>query len=45
MGPAIQADFERLAKVPFKHLAPAHGTVLRDVAAAGLDKAMRHRFA
>lgn len=45
MGPEIRGDFDRLAKVSFKHLAPAHGTVLRDVAAAGLEKAMRHRFA
>ncbi len=44
MGPGIRADFERLTEVPFKHLIPGHGTLLKDDAKAGLHVAIKHRF-
>ncbi|HEY4157144.1 MAG TPA: hypothetical protein VGM29_03570, partial [Polyangiaceae bacterium] len=44
MGPAVRADFERLLETPFAHLIPAHGTVLKDDAHAGLERAIAHRF-
>ncbi|HEY2410185.1 MAG TPA: hypothetical protein VGI10_29475 [Polyangiaceae bacterium] len=44
MGPSVRADFERLLEAPFAHLIPAHGTVLKDDAHAGLEKAIAHRF-
>lgn len=44
MGPDVRADFGRLVDVPFRHLAPAHGTVLRDAAKEGLHAAVAHRF-
>jgi hypothetical protein len=45
MGPAVRADFDRLATRPFTHLIPAHGTVLKDHAVAGLHTAIAKRFA
>lgn len=42
--PEVRADFERLLEVPFAHLLPAHGTVLRDRAGEGLRTAMAARF-
>jgi len=36
MGPEVRADFGRLEGLPFRSLIPAHGTVLRDDAKAGL---------
>lgn len=44
MGQDVKSDFERLAKMPFEHLIPAHGTVLKGEAKKGLSKAMTHRF-
>ena len=44
MGPEVRADFDRLLQLPFNHLAPAHGTVLRDVAKDGLREALKKRF-
>lgn len=44
MGPGVRADFDRLLEMPFRHLAPAHGTVLRDLAKDGLREAMTKRY-
>lgn len=44
-GPHVHADFQKLLEVPFSHLLPAHGAVLRDDAKEGLRAAMAHRFA
>ena len=44
MGPEIRGDFDRLLEMPFKHLIPAHGTVLKDEAKPGLKTAMGKRF-
>jgi hypothetical protein len=44
MGPAIREDLTRLLDEPFAHLVPAHGTVLREVAKAGLRTAIARRF-
>jgi hypothetical protein len=44
MGQNVKADFERLTEVPFKHLVPAHGTVIKDAAKEGLHTAIAHRF-
>lgn len=44
MGQNVKADFDRLKEAPFKHLVPAHGTVIKDAAKAGLDEAIAHRF-
>jgi hypothetical protein len=44
MGPDVRTDFARLVELPFRHLAPAHGTVLRDRARQGLHTAVAHRF-
>lgn len=44
MGDGVRADFDRLLQEPFRHLLPAHGTVLRDDAVAGLREAMAKRF-
>ena len=44
MGPGIRADFDRLVQQPFKHLIPAHGTVLEEHAVAGLRTAIAKRF-
>ncbi len=43
MGPAVREDFDRLVALPWKHLIPAHGAVLRDVARDGLREAMARR--
>lgn len=44
MGTDVRGDFERMKELPFKHLIPAHGTVLKDAAKEGLHKAIAHRF-
>lgn len=44
MGPEVRGDFEQLLDEPFRHLIPAHGTVLRDTAKDGLRTAMAKRF-
>lgn len=44
MGPAVRDDFERMTKLSYRHLVPAHGTPLRDGAAEGLRTAMEKRF-
>jgi len=44
MGPGVREDFAELAKLPFEHLVPAHGQVLRGGAKPGLEKAIAHRF-
>ena len=44
MGRGVIADFARLAEQPFRHLLPAHGTVLRDDALAGLRQGVRKRY-
>ncbi len=44
MGPEVRADFDRLLGEPFRHLVPAHGTVLRDDAVAGLRTAIAKRY-
>lgn len=44
MGPDVRADFERLRALEFRHLVPAHGTVLRDEAKAGLATAIAKGF-
>lgn len=44
MGRAVRADFDRLRERTFRHLVPAHGTVLRDTAKEGLDQAIAGRF-
>lgn len=44
MGPDVRADFDRLLELPFSHLAPAHGTVIRDAAKDGLREAVAKRF-
>ncbi len=44
MGPGVRADFDRLVELPFRHLIPAHGTVLRDVARDRLPAAIAARF-
>jgi hypothetical protein len=44
MGPAVRGDLERLCELPFSHLIPAHGTVLRDKAKEGLRTAISRRF-
>lgn len=45
MRPAVRADFDRLLELPFRHLIPGHGTVLRDTAQPGLRTAIANRFA
>lgn len=45
MGPNVRADFDRLRDLEFQHLLSAHGTPLKGTARAGLDVAIRHRFA
>jgi hypothetical protein len=37
-------DFERLAELPFRHLIPAHGTVLRDTAKEDVLATVRRLF-
>ena len=44
MGPAVREDFTRLAALPWKHLIPAHGAVLRDVARDRLPAAIAARY-
>jgi hypothetical protein len=44
MGRAVRADFDRLGELPFEHLVPAHGAVLRDRAKDGLRRAVARRF-
>jgi len=44
MGQGIRADFDRLLAMDFRHLAPAHGEVLRDDAKQGLREAVQKRF-
>lgn len=44
MGPDVRVDFDALAALPFRHLVPGHGTVLRDTAKAGLAVAVERRF-
>jgi hypothetical protein len=44
VGPGVKADFERLLEMPWRHLVPAHGTVLCDTAKDGLRDAMKRRF-
>lgn len=44
MGLDVRADFTRLLELPFHHLIPAHGTVLRDTAKEGLRVAIEARF-
>lgn len=44
MGPEVRADFEQLVKLPFAHLVPAHGQILKDTAKEGLRTAMARRF-
>ncbi len=44
MGQNVKADFGRLKETPFKHLVPAHGTVIKNDAKEGLLKAIAHRF-
>lgn len=44
MGPEVRKDLERLLDEPFTHLAPAHGTPLRDTAKEGLKGAIQRRF-
>ncbi|MEZ4366758.1 MAG: hypothetical protein R2939_10785 [Kofleriaceae bacterium] len=40
-GPEVARDFEALAELPFQHLVPGHGAILRDTAKDGLRTAMR----
>lgn len=44
MGLEVREDFDRLLELPWKHLVPAHGTVLRDTAKEGLRTAIARRF-
>lgn len=44
MGPDVRADFDRLLELPFQHLVPAHGAVLRDRAKEGLRVALQKRY-
>ncbi len=44
VGSHVKADFDRLLEADFSHLAPAHGTVLKDAAKDGLKTAYAHRF-
>jgi hypothetical protein len=44
MGPGVREDFARLRELPFRHLIPGHGTVLRDVARDRLPAAIAARF-
>jgi hypothetical protein len=44
MGPEVRTDFEELVKLPFSHLVPAHGQILKDTAKEGLRTAMARRF-
>jgi hypothetical protein len=44
MGNGVKVDFERLAKMDWKHLIPAHGTVLNDSARDQLGSAIAKRF-
>lgn len=44
MGPAVRDDFERLLALPFRHLVPGHGSVLRDTAQEGLRAAVVRRY-
>lgn len=44
MGPEVRADFEQLVKLPFVHLIPAHGQILKDTAKQGLRTAMARTF-
>jgi hypothetical protein len=43
-GRGVRADLEKLAELPFEHLCPAHGTVLRDEAREGLRRAITKFF-
>lgn len=45
MGREVRGDFDRLAELAFRHVIPAHGSVLRDDAKAGIAEAVRKRFA
>lgn len=44
MGPAVREDFDALEALPFAHLIPGHGSVLREHAKAGLRVAVDARF-
>lgn len=44
MGRDVKTDFEALLALEFAHLAPAHGTPIRDRAKDGLRTAMAARF-
>jgi hypothetical protein len=44
MGPDVRTDFGRLVELPFRHLAPAHGTMLEGAAKEGLRTAVGRRF-
>lgn len=44
-GSGVRADFERLAERDFRHLVPAHGTVLKNDAKDALRRAIAARFA
>jgi hypothetical protein len=44
MGPGVRADFTKLVELPFKHLIPGHGTVLRETARMQLPRAIEARF-
>ena len=44
MGPAVREDFTRLAALPWQHLIPGHGAVLKDVARDQLPAAIAARY-
>lgn len=44
MTPEVRPDFDALLELPFAHLVPAHGQVLRDRAKDGLRTAIAKRF-
>lgn len=44
MGQDVKQDFDRLLDLPFTHLAPAHGSPVRETAKEGLRTAMAGRF-
>jgi len=44
VGPNVHKDYARLVELPFRHLIPGHGTVLRDVARDRLPAAVAARF-
>jgi hypothetical protein len=44
MGSSVRSDFDRLRQRSFRHLIPGHGTILRDAAKEGLDRAIEDRF-